>query len=191
LPADGAARPSPDQLARAEGNSVPDVIAPDLEVLFCGINPGLWSAAVGHHFARPGNRFWKAIHAAGFTEELLLPFEEDKLLACGVGVTNLVGRATASAGQVSRDELRRGAGGLARKARRWRPKAVAVLGLDAFRAAFDRPKAAVGEQQERLGDSLLWLLANPSGAQARYQLHDLVAELRRLRSAIARGPPRQ
>ena len=191
MPADGAARPSPDQLARAEGNSVPDVIAPDLEVLFCGINPGLWSAAVGHHFARPGNRFWKAIHAAGFTEELLLPFEEDKLLACGVGVTNLVGRATASAGQVSRDELRRGAGGLARKARRWRPKAVAVLGLDAFRAAFDRPKAAVGEQQERLGDSLLWLLANPSGAQARYQLHDLVAELRRLRSAIARGPPRQ
>ena len=170
---------------------MPDVIAPDLEVLFCGINPGLWSAAVGHHFARPGNRFWKAIHAAGFTEELLLPFEEDKLLACGVGVTNLVGRATASAGQVSRDELRRGAGGLARKARRWRPKAVAVLGLDAFRAAFDRPKAAVGEQQERLGDSLLWLLANPSGAQARYQLQDLVAELRRLRSAIARGTPRQ
>ena len=179
-------RPSRAELSAAEGTTVPDVIAPRLDVLFCGINPGLWSGAVGHHFARPGNRFWKALHASGLTEKLLSPSEEHLLLAAGLGVTNLVSRATASARDLDPDELRRGARDLARKAQRWQPSVVAVLGLTAYRVAFGRPNAAIGEQPERLGHARLWLLPNPSGAQARYQLEDQVSELRALRQAIGR-----
>jgi TDG/mug DNA glycosylase family protein len=166
---------------------VPDVLEPGLDVVFCGINPGLWSAAVGHHFARPGNRFWKVLHAAGFTEELLSPSDERRLLQRGVGVTNLVSRATASAAELDRDELRRGGRNLARKVRRLRPTVVAFLGLAAYRSAFDRPGAAVGEQADRLGDARLWLLPNPSGAQAYYQHDEMVSALRALRNAIDRS----
>jgi TDG/mug DNA glycosylase family protein len=165
----------------AAGRRVPDVAVPGLEVIFCGINPGLWSAAVGHHFARPGNRFWKALHAAGFTEELLSPGQERRLLSVGVGITNLVSRATASASELGRDELRRGGRNLTRKLRRWRPGAVAFLGLGAYRVAFERPDATVGEQRERIAGSRLWLLPNPSGAQAHYQLDAMVELLRALR----------
>jgi TDG/mug DNA glycosylase family protein len=168
----------------AAGKRVPDVLAPGLDVIFCGINPGLWSAAVGHHFARPGNRFWKVLHAAGFTEELLSPFDERRLLNMGVGVTNLVSRATASAVELDSDELQRGGRSLARKVRRLRPGVVAFLGLTAYRSAFDRPGATVGEQAERLGSARLWLLPNPSGAQAYYQDDAMVSALRALRRAI-------
>jgi TDG/mug DNA glycosylase family protein len=169
----------------AAGKRVPDVVAADLAVIFCGINPGLWSAAVGHHFARPGNRFWKVLHAAGFTDELLAPSEERRLLAVGVGVTNLVSRATASADELGRDELRRGRRNLERKAQRWRPGIIAFLGLTAYRTAFDRPAAVVGEQQEQLGTIRLWLLPNPSGAQAYYRIDAMVRSFRALRQAVA------
>jgi TDG/mug DNA glycosylase family protein len=183
---DQSARPDRAELEAAEGRSVRDVIAPDLDVLFCGINPGLWSGAVGHHFAHPGNRFWKALHASGFTQEVMSPRDERRLLDVGLGVTNLVNRATASADRLSRDEMRRGARTLARKAHRWRPRFVAVLGLAAYRVAFSRPDATIGEQSERLGRSRVWLLPNPSGAQGHYRLEDLVAELRALRQAVDR-----
>lgn len=162
-----------------------DVIAPDLDVLFCGINPGLWSAAVGHHFARPGNRFWKALEASGFSEELLDPSEERQLLDLGCGVTNLVRRSTAIAADLGRDELRAGARRVARTVTRWRPRFVAFLGMTAFRVAFDRPRAVMGEQPEPLATARVWLLPNPSGAQARYQLHDLALAFAELREAAA------
>jgi TDG/mug DNA glycosylase family protein len=174
-------------LLAAEGKRVPDVVAPGLDVVFCGINPGLWSAAVGHHFARPGNRFWKVLHAAGFTEVLLSPSDERLLLRSGVGVTNLVSRATASAAELDRDELRRGGRNLARKVRRFKPAVVAFLGLLAYRSAFERPSATVGEQAERLGGARLWLLPNPSGIQAHYQLDEMVSALRALRRSIDRS----
>jgi TDG/mug DNA glycosylase family protein len=168
------------------GKRVHDVIAPDLRVLFCGINPGLYSGAVGHHFARPGNRFWKVLHRAGFTDRELSPFEERELLGVGVGITNLVTRTTASASELSPQELRRGAPGLERKVRRYRPAIVAFAGMGAYRVAFGRPGAGLGRQTETLAHSAIWLLPNPSGAQAVYQLDDLVRAFRGLRRAAAR-----
>jgi TDG/mug DNA glycosylase family protein len=176
-------RPTREQLEAARGRTIPDVIAPHLSILFVGINPSLYSAAVGHHFARPGNRFWKALHQSGFTGRLLSPFEDDDLLERGLGVTNLVRRATAAADELSVDELRAGAETLARKVRRVAPRYVAVLGVGAYRAAFDRPRANIGPQPEDLGGSKGWVLPNPSGRTAAYQLSDLVAEFRRLRTA--------
>ncbi|MGH9083347.1 MAG: G/U mismatch-specific DNA glycosylase [Acidimicrobiales bacterium] len=182
-------RPSPADLAAAValGRTVPDVIGPDLGVLFCGINPGRWSGAAGHHFAHPGNRFWKLLHAAGLTPEILGPAEERRLLDCGLGVTNLVARTTATAAELDPVELRAGAARLAVKVGRWRPAVVAVLGLGAFRTAFGRRGAAVGEQAEPLGSAALWVVANPSGLQGHYRFDDMAAELRRLCPAAARG----
>ena len=177
-----AARPTPAELAGAEGRTVPDVLRPDLDVLFCGINPGLWSAAVGHHFARPGNRFWKALHLGGFTPRRLEPDEEAELLRLGLGITNLVERATGGAAELGAGELRAGSVRLAAKAAATRPRVVAVLGVGAYRTAFARPKAAVGPLPEPIGGSAAWLLPNPSGLNAHYQLPDLAeafAELRR------------
>lgn len=175
-------RPTREQIAAARGKSVPDVIASGLRVLFVGINPGLYSGAVGHHFARPGNRFWKALNGAGFTDRVLSPFEEGELLAVGVGLTNLVERATAGADELQHDELRRGAGRLAEKVRKYRPQFVAFLGLTAYRTAFGRVRAAAGPQEEAIDKAHIWLLPNPSGLNAHYQVPDLVrafAELRR------------
>lgn len=177
-------RPTPDELQAAEGKTVPDVIARDLTVLFCGVNPGLWSAAVQHHFARPGNRFWKALHLAGFTAELIDPASERDLLGYGLGVTNLVDRATRSAIELPKSDLQDGAKRLATKVKKWRPQIVAVLGIGAYRSAFERPKARPGLQPEAVGTATVWLLANPSGAQAHYQIADLVDQLRELRSFI-------
>ena len=177
-----AARPTPAELAGAEGRTVPDVLRPDLDVLFCGINPGLWSAAVGHHFARPGNRFWKALHLGGFTPRQLEPDEEVELLRLGLGITNLVERATGGAAELGAGELRAGSVRLAAKAAATRPRVVAVLGVGAYRTAFARPKAAVGPQPDPIAGSRAWLLPNPSGLNAHYQLPDLAeafAELRR------------
>jgi double-stranded uracil-DNA glycosylase len=177
-----AARPSPAELAGAEGRFVPDVIGPGLRVLFCGINPGLWSAAVGHHFARPGNRFWKALHLGELTPRLLDPDEEDELLALGLGITNLVERATAAAADLRAEELQAGGSRLAAKAAAARPRMVAVLGVGAYRTAFARPRAAVGPLPDPIGGSPAWLLPNPSGLNAHYQLPQLAvafADLRR------------
>src|SRR6195256_6861988 len=129
-------KPTREQLLAAAGKTVRDVIAPDLRVLFCGINPGLYTAAVGHHFARPGNRFWPALFAAGFTDRLVSPFDERELLSSGYGITNVVMRATATADQLTREELRAGGKELAAKVRRYKPAILAVLGLGAYRAAW-------------------------------------------------------
>jgi TDG/mug DNA glycosylase family protein len=184
----GPWRPTRAQIAAAEGAAVPDVIAPRLRLLFCGINPGLYSGAVGHHFARPGNRFWKALHAAGFTDRVLDPFEERELLAAGCGITNLVLRATATADELSMDELRRGARRLARKVARYRPSFVAFLGIGAYRVAFGHPSASIGRQSERVSDSTVWLLPNPSGLNAHYQAGALAAAFGELRAAAASRP---
>jgi double-stranded uracil-DNA glycosylase len=159
---------------------VPDLVGPDLRVLFCGINPGQRSGETGLHFARAGNRFWKLLQAGGFTERVLDPAEQSGLPALGVGITNLVERATVAASEISAQELRAGAATLEAKVSALGPRCVAVLGLGAYRTAFARPKATIGRQEERLGRSTLWLLPNPSGLQARYQLPEMTSFFRQL-----------
>jgi double-stranded uracil-DNA glycosylase len=161
------------------------VIGPGLQVLFCGINPSLASAAAGHHFARPGNRFWPALHRAGLTGRQLAPAEDASLLERGLGLTNLVARPTRAAAELSAEELRAGAAELEAKVARHRPAKVAFLGVLAYRRAFGRPRAGLGPQPEPLGLSQLWVLPNPSGLQARYQLADIVDALR---AVVAAGP---
>jgi double-stranded uracil-DNA glycosylase len=177
-------RPTKEQLLAAKGKTVSDVIAPGLRVLFCGINPGLYTAAVGHHFARPGNRFWPALHAAGFTERLVSPFDERELLKTGYGITNVVMRATASADQLSREELRKGGEQLGAKVHRYRPAFLAVLGLGAYRSAWQRPKAVIGRQGEPIGETVVWVLPNPSGLNAHYQAKDLARLFSDLNAAV-------
>ena len=177
-------RPTKADLAAAVHRTVPDLIAPGLDVLFSGINPGLYSAATGHHFARPGNRFWPALHGAGFTDRLLKPWEERELLGFGVGITNLASRATASAAELSAAELQAGGGRLRRKVRRYRPRLVAIVGVGAYRLAFGRPKAALGLQPERLEHAALWVLPNTSGLNANHQLPDLVKAFGELRAFL-------
>ncbi len=183
LAADAARKPTKSELLAAYGKPVPDVIAPRLKVLFVGINPGLYSAAVGHHFARPGNRFWPVLHKAEFTERQLFPSEERELLNQGYGITNLVNRATATAAELDSEELKAGGLRLAAKVRRYRPRVVAILGLAAFRAAFGQPKAGFGLREERMGTTRLWILPNPSGLNASYQLPELGRMFRKLRLA--------
>ena len=177
-------KPTKQQLIDAVGKTVPDVIAPDLRVLFCGINPGLYTAAVGHHFARPGNRFWPALHGSGFTDRLLLPVEERELLALGLGVTNVVAHATASASELTKDDFVKGGRRLRAKVRRHRPRIIAVLGVGAYREAFAHPEAVMGEQDERIAEARVWVLPNPSGLNANYQLNDLVKLFTQLRKAV-------
>lgn len=176
-------RPLPTSLAQAHERTIPDVIAPGLTVLFCGINPGLWSAAVGQHFARPGNRFWPALHRGGFTPRRLRPDEQGELLRYGLGITNLVARGTARADGLTADELVAGGRLLVTKLRRYRPDWLAVLGVGAYRVAFNRRKASIGPQEERLGGARVWVLPNPSGLNASYQMDRLVQEFSRLRAA--------
>ena len=161
------------------------MIGPGLKVLFCGINPGLYSAATGNHFARPGNRFWPALHAGGFTPRRLFPWEKDLLLQEGFGLTNLVRRATASADELDPKEFIAGRRRLAAKVRRYRPRIVAFLGMGAYRHAFGTPKAALGEQPERFEGARVWVLPSPSGLNASYQMGALAALLRELRKAAA------
>lgn len=171
------------ELMAAYGKGVGDVIAPGLKVLFCGINPGLYSAAIGHHFGRPGNRFWKALWKGGFTPRLLSPFEERELLALGWGITNLVARATALASELSPAELVAGRATLEDKVRRYRPGCVAVLGLGAYRTAFAAPRAGIGLQEPTLAGSRVWVLPNPSGLNGHYQLDTLAGLFAELRQA--------
>jgi len=152
-------------------------------VLFCGINPGAYSAAVGHQFARPGNRFWKTLHGAGFTERVLSPFEDRTLVTRELGITNLCARTTARAEELDDDEIRRGARTFVAKVRRYGPAYVAILGIGAYRVAFDRPRAVLGLQAEHIGFTRVYVLPNPSGLNAHYGLPDLITrftDLRRL-----------
>jgi TDG/mug DNA glycosylase family protein len=178
------AKPTPEQVRGAFGKTIPDLIAPGLSVLFCGINPGLYSGATGLHFARPGNRFWPALHAGGFTKRLLAPWEGSALLEAGYGITVLVRRATATAAELSDDEFVAGRRSLERKVRRYAPRWVAVVGLGAYRTAFARPRAVVGLQPERIGTAGLWVLPNPSGLNANHQLPELTEMFRALRRAV-------
>ena len=176
-------RPSKADLAAAHGKTLPDVITPGLRVLFCGINPGLYTAAVQQHFGRPGNRFWPTLHRAGFTPRLFAPSEQRQLLTLGIGITNVVARATAAADELTREELIEGGKILTRKVKRYAPRFLAIVGIGAYRTAFDRPKAKMGLQDETIGDTQIWVLPNPSGLNANYQpaqLAELFAELKRV-----------
>jgi TDG/mug DNA glycosylase family protein len=173
---------SREEIAAAEGKTIPDVVAPNLDVLFSGINPGLYTAAVGHHFGRPGNRFWPVLHRAGFTPRLFAPSEQRELLKLGCGITNVVARATTAADELTREELLEGGRTLTRKVRRYKPRYLAIVGIGAYRTAFERPRAKLGLQEETIGATKIWVLTNPSGLNANYrpaELVELFAELRR------------
>lgn len=180
-------KPTKEQIEAAYGTTLPDVIAKGLKALFVGINPGLYTAAIGHHFGRPGNRFWPALCAGGFTDRVLSPFEEQELLPLGYGITNMVARATARADEVAADEFVAGGAALERKAARYRPRWIAVLGVTAYRTAFGEKRAKVGEQPRRIGGAKVWLLPNPSGLNAHYQLPALGVAFGELREEIERG----
>ncbi len=160
------------------------MIAPGLRVLFCGINPSLRSAEVGHHFARPGNRFWPALHGSGFTPRRLAPEEDATLPGYGLGITNLVARPTRAAAELTDAELRAGAAELEALVERYAPRMLAVVGIGAWRTAFGRPRAVLGPQQDTVGGAPVWVLPNPSGLNAHHQLPDLVARFAELRAAV-------
>lgn len=182
-------KPTHAQLLAAKNKRVPDVIAPGLKALFVGINPGLYTAAIGHHFGRPGNRFWPALHAGGFTPRLLSPFESAELLNHGYGITNIVDRATNAADELSTEELRAGAQRLEAKIKRYRSAFVAVLGVMSYRTAFGRRHAQCGPQAESIGGARVWVLPNPSGLNAHYTPRDLAALFRAFHEAIEREQP--
>lgn len=177
-------KPTKQQLAAARGKRIPDVIGEGLNVLFVGINPSLYSAAVGRHFARPGNRFWPALHRGGFTPRQLSPFEDQLLLDYGLGLTNLVARATAKADELSDDELHRGGARLRSKLRRWKPACVAFVGISAYRTALSQKQAKVGIQDSGLCGCNVWVLPNPSGLNAHYQLDDFGKLFARMRKSL-------
>jgi double-stranded uracil-DNA glycosylase len=164
---------------------VPDLIAPALSVLFCGINPSRYSAAVGRHFARPGNRFWPALHESGFTRRRLQPWEEAELLEAGYGITNVVDGATASAAELSKQEILKGGRRLRKKVLKYRPRVLAVLGIGVYRTAFGAPRAEIGLQAQRIGDTHMWVLPSPSGLNAHFQLRELAGVFRELRRFAA------
>ncbi|SDX26860.1 TDG/mug DNA glycosylase family protein [Amycolatopsis xylanica] len=176
--------PSKEELEAARGKLLDDLLAPGLDVVFAGINPGLYSTAMGFHFARPGNRFWPALHGGGFTPRKFDPGEQHELLELGIGITNVVARTTARADELSKQELREGGEQLAAKMREFRPNWLAVVGITAYRTAFSRPRAVVGPQDERIGDTRLWVLPNPSGLNAHWTPAGLAEEFGRLRTAV-------
>jgi TDG/mug DNA glycosylase family protein len=170
------------------GKGTPDVLTAGAKLWFVGVNPGLYSAAIGHHFGRPGNRFWPVLERAGFTAGRWSPFDDERLPELGLGITNLVPRATARAEELTQTELRRGAKRLATKVAALEPGVVAVLGVTAFRLAFARPEAKLGRQTEPIAGATLWVLPNPSGLNAHHQLDSLARLFSTLREyAFARG----
>ncbi len=176
-------KPTKLDLLEARSRTNDDLIDHGLKILFCGINSGLYSAATGYHFARPGNRFWKAIHQAGFTERQLDPSEEHELLELGYGITGFCRRATATASELTKGEMIEGGERLVRRVENYQPKILAVLAMTAYRTAFNRPKASLGLQPELIGKTKIWLLPNPSGLNANYQLPDFVRLFTELREA--------
>jgi TDG/mug DNA glycosylase family protein len=182
-------KPTRAQVAAAAGKTIRPMLAPNLTGVFVGINPGLYTAAIGCHFGRPGNRFWPAVHAGGFTDRLLTPFEQRELLSIGWGITNMVGRATTTADELTDAELVAGAVKLERTIRKFRPRLVAILGVTSYRTAFQRPDAVLGLQAEKLAGAAVWVLPNPSGLNAHYQIEALgrlFAKVRRAAEATAR-----
>jgi double-stranded uracil-DNA glycosylase len=179
--------PSRAELEEARTRVIPDVIAPGLRVLFSGINPGLYSAWTGHHFARPGNRFWPALHGSGFTPRLLRPDEQEELLPLGLGITNVVARTSARADELTDDEVAEGGELLRAKTLRFAPAWLAVLGVTAYRVAFGDRTATVGRQQLTIGETGVWVLPNPSGLNAHYSAAALAEEFGRLREAASEG----
>ncbi len=176
-------RPTQADLAAARGRTIPDLVAPGLRVLFAGINPGLYSAATGLHFARPGNRFWPALYQSGFTPRLLRPEEQPVLPEWGLGITNVVPRATARADELGADELKAGGQSLAALAASLGVSWLVILGVTAYRTAFGLKQAVVGPQSGRLGGAQVWILPNPSGLNASWQMPRLVAAFRELAQA--------
>ncbi|MFF9012117.1 G/U mismatch-specific DNA glycosylase [Streptomyces sp. NPDC014870] len=174
---------TPQQLEAARDRVIPDVASGGLSVLFCGINPGLMSAATGHHFARPGNRFWPVLERSGFTPRLLKPAEQEELLGYGLGITNVVARATARADELSDEEFREGGRLLTRRVERLRPRWLAVVGITAYRTAFGERRAVVGPQERTIGTTRIWVLPNPSGLNAHWTLQTMAEEFSRLREA--------
>ena len=179
-------RPTPEELREAVGKPMPDIIAPHLKVLFCGINPSVYSVVVGHHFARPGNRFWPALHGSGFTPRRFAPQEDEKLLELGLGITNIAARSSVAAADLPAQEYKEGAQILEAKMLQYQPRFLAVLGVTAYRAGFGRPHAVLGLQEESIGATRIWVLPNPSGLNAHYQppaLARLFGELREFAEA--------
>lgn len=178
-------KPSKADLQAAYNQRVPDIIGPNLKILFCGINASIYSAAVGHHFARPGNRLWKTLHRSGLTDRLLSPAEDRTLLNYGYGMTNIVARATARADELNNAELQQGYLDLVDKITQYRPQWLAILGITAYRVAFEQRQAKIGRQTVQIGDTKIWVLPNPSGLNAHYQLDDLASLYAELLPAIA------
>ncbi len=181
-------RPTEAELQAAYGRQIPDLAGPGMRLLLVGINPSLWSGWSGYHFGRPSNRLWTTLHQAGLTPRRLRPEEAPELLSAGIGITNLVARATARADELSPDEIRAGVPRLLRLVARERPQVVAVLGISAYRVAFARPAATVGPQPEPLEGARLWVLPNPSGLNAHYQQAQLTAQYARVRADLDAGP---
>ncbi|HVX69509.1 MAG TPA: mismatch-specific DNA-glycosylase [Mycobacteriales bacterium] len=179
-------RPTRDQLVASYGTTIPDLGGPDTQILLVGINPSLFSGWSGHHFARPGNRLWRTLHLSGLTPVLLDPGDEPGIQAAGLGITNLVARATARADELTSDELRAGVERLRSLVRRWQPDFVAFLGISTYRIAFATPKATVGEQPVDFEGARVWVLPNPSGLNASYQQPALTSAYAELRQAAAR-----
>jgi len=177
-------KPSKEDLRDAVNRTTEDLIDYDLKILFCGINPGLWSGATGFHFARPGNRFWKVLHLAGFTDRILHPSEEYELLESGYGITSFCKRTTARADELTAEEYIAGGKALVKKLEKYKPRNLAVLGITAFRAAFQQPKAKLGLQDEKIAGVPVWVLPNPSGLNAHYQANDLAVLFRELRESV-------
>ena len=173
-------KPTKEEIASAAGRKVNDLIAENLQVLFCGINPSLYTAATGYNFARPGNRFWPTLYAAGFTPRLLKPHEQEELLHYRYGITNFVERATTAAAEISNGELVEGGKQLVEKVLRYKPKVLAMLGVTAYRTAFGHKNARTGQQPEFIGKTQLWVLPNPSGLNAHYPPEALANEYREL-----------
>ncbi|MFD4128125.1 G/U mismatch-specific DNA glycosylase [Streptomyces globisporus] len=179
---------TPEELNAARGRIVPDVAAGGLRVLFCGINPSLTTAVTGHHFAHPGNRFWPVLHRSGFTPRQLRPAEQGELLGLGLGITNVVARATARADELDAEEFRAGGTALTAKVERLAPQWLAVVGITAYRTAFGEPKARIGPQDRTIGGARVWALPNPSGLNAHWTVRTMAAEYARLREAVPDRP---
>ncbi|MEU6632560.1 G/U mismatch-specific DNA glycosylase [Streptomyces parvus] len=180
---------TPEELNSARGRIVPDVAADGLRVLFCGINPSLTTAVTGHHFAHPGNRFWPVLHRSGFTPRRLRPAEQGELLGLGLGITNVVARATARADELDAEEFRRGGADLTAKVERLAPQWLAVVGITAYRTAFGEPKARIGPQDRTIGGARVWALPNPSGLNAHWTVQTMAEEYARLRQAVTDRSP--